>query len=87
MKIGQAPRIAAEEQNDWNLEQAVRETEKKIFHRPTDGNDGNHKRSKPAENSSMPGKTTARNDTRRIPKHTEGNFQAASALSSCTTKV
>ena len=28
VKWGHAPRIAAEEQNDWNLEQAVRETEK-----------------------------------------------------------
>ena len=28
VKMGHAPKIAAEEQNDWNLEQAVRETEK-----------------------------------------------------------
>ena len=28
VKMGHAPRIVAEEQNDWNLEQAVRETEK-----------------------------------------------------------
>ena len=28
VKMGHAPRIAAEEQNDWNLEQAARETEK-----------------------------------------------------------
>ena len=28
VKMGHAPRIAAEEQTDWNLEQAVRETEK-----------------------------------------------------------
>ena len=28
VKMGHAPRIAAEKQNDWNLEQAVRETEK-----------------------------------------------------------
>ena len=28
VKMGHAPRIAAEEQNEWNLEQAVRETEK-----------------------------------------------------------
>ena len=28
VKMGHASRIAAEEQNDWNLEQAVRETEK-----------------------------------------------------------
>ena len=26
--MGHAPKIAAEEQNDWNLEQAVQETEK-----------------------------------------------------------
>ena len=30
VKMGQAPRIEAEEQNDWNLEQAVRETEKEF---------------------------------------------------------
>ena len=28
VKMGHAPRIAAEKQNDWNLEQAVRETQK-----------------------------------------------------------
>ena len=28
VKMGHAPRISAEEKNDWNLEQAVRETEK-----------------------------------------------------------
>ena len=28
VKMGHAPKITAEEQNDWNLEQAVRETEK-----------------------------------------------------------
>ena len=30
VKMGHAPKIAAEEQNDWNLEQAVRETEKNL---------------------------------------------------------
>ena len=30
VNIGHAPRIAAEEQNDWNLEQAVHVTEKKF---------------------------------------------------------
>ena len=33
VEIGHAPSLAVEEQNDWNLEQAVRETEKIV---PTD---------------------------------------------------
>ena len=67
VKMGHAPKKAAKEQNDWNLEQAVRETEQnfstdlQLLITETDD-----ERRKPAKITGMSGKTTTRADTRRI---------------------
>ena len=63
--MGHTPKIAGEEQNDWNLEQAVRETEE-FFHRPTAADDRNHKRPEFAKNSGMFGEAAALHDTRGV---------------------
>ena len=64
--MGHAPRISFEEQDEWNLEQAVRETEKNFLYRATATDDRNHKRPQPAENSGVTGETT-RDNTRGVP--------------------
>ena len=64
-KMGLAPKMDAEEPNEWDLGNAVRNRQT-ILHRPATPNDGNDRRPKPPQNTRLLRTTTARKHFRRI---------------------
>ena len=65
IKMGHAPKVDAEEPNDWDLGNAVKNGEA-IRHRPAIADDEHNKRPKSPQNARLARETTARQNARRI---------------------
>ena len=59
IKMGHAPRVNAEEANDWDLANAVRETEKRLYWPPT-ANDWDNQQPQPPQDIRLPRASTSK---------------------------